>query len=69
MEIIRDRWKDDYHLISVEYGYKRWIGIFAKNTSYIDQGYVSTRDWSDFNDEIKRRWKRGFHIIDVAEGW
>jgi hypothetical protein len=69
MGIISDRWKDDDRLISLEYGYRRWIGIFAKNTPYTDQGYVSTKDWSDFNDEIKRRWKNGFYIIEVAEGW
>jgi len=43
--------------------------LIAKNTKYQEQGYISARDWSDFNDEIKKRWANGYYIIDISEGW
>jgi len=49
------------------YRYK-WVGVFVKGSPYRDQVISSAMMWEAFSDVIKKRWKEGYLITELAYG-
>jgi len=55
-------------MTNMEAGGGRWVGIFAKNTGYKDQSYVSMDEWSAMRKVIRDRWDEGYQVIKLEYG-
>jgi len=55
-------------MTNMEAGGGRWVGIFAKNTGYKDQNYISLEDWSSMRRVIRQRWEEGYLMTTLEYG-
>ena len=60
----RARWKNDQNLIDLEYGYHRWVALFAKDTN--SQSLVAKDDWKSFIYATQKRQKEGYALTDIG---
>ncbi|HHD83670.1 MAG TPA: hypothetical protein ENK93_02225, partial [Campylobacteraceae bacterium] len=47
----------------------KWVVTYAKGAPYAQEGYVVTERWYKLAREIDKRWKKGYDLIDVAQGY
>jgi hypothetical protein len=51
------------------YAGHKWVITYAKGTPYTNQGYVVTDSWPILAKEIDKRWKQGYDLLDIAQGY
>jgi hypothetical protein len=66
---IKKGWSDEYDLLSLEYGLGQWVSLFSKKSGYKNQALVVRDSLDDFIKEQEKKNKRGFFLIDIANGW
>jgi hypothetical protein len=66
--LIAKKWEAGYRIVNLEYGTNNWFFIYAKVKHPQAELYIRRHNHDTFRSSIRKYWKEGYRITDLAEG-
>ena len=66
--MVKEKWKEGYRIVNMEYAASEWFLIFAHMPEAREELFANNEEIEDFRKTIKKNWKRGYMLVDVANG-